>query len=218
MPKYYPVMMNIEGAPALVVGGGAIASRKAEGLLEYGARVTIVAREASPDVRRLYDEERVQLHERPFVDADLNEPVIVFAATNDRALHEHIKTECDRRRILCNVVDVPDLCGFIVPSIIRRGELMITISTDGLCPAYSKFQRKRMEQCCFPEGAQAMLHVIAAARNELKGPLGKGLGDEKKFELLRQLVEEGLEDRLALEGEAAASAYAVNRIHELAAK
>lgn len=218
MPRYYPVMMNIEGAPALVVGGGPIAARKAEGLLDYGARVSMVAREASPDVRRLHDEGRVQLHERPFADADLDEPVIVYAATNDRALHEHIKTECDRRRILCNVVDVPDLCGFIVPSIIRRGELMITISTDGLCPAYSKFQRKRMEQCCFPEGAQAMLHVVAAARNELKGPLGKGLGDEEKFELLRQLVEEGLEDRLALEGEAAASAYAVNRIHELAAK
>jgi len=216
LAKYYPVMLDIEQRPALVVGGGAIAARKAEGLLKYGARVTIVAREASDDVRHLAEtNDNVTLHVRAYEDSDLDEPILVFAATNDRALHEHIKAECDRRRILCNIVDVTDLCGFIVPSIIRRGELMITISTDGMCPAYSKFQRKRMERCCFPEGAESLMHVAAAAREELKGPLGKGLDDEEKFVLLRGLIEEELPPILEEQGEESAKAYARERIHKL---
>lgn len=218
MTKYYPVMIDMEGRPALVVGGGPIAARKAAGLLDYGARVTVVAREASPEVREMACQEHVALCERPFADSDLDDPVIVFAATNDRALHEHIKAECDRRRILCNIVDVTDLCGFIVPSIIRRGELMITISTDGMCPAYSKYQRKRMEQCCFPQGCEAMLHVVAAAREELKGPLGKGFDDEEKFEILRTLVEGELQDVLATRGEERARNYAREAVHKLVAR
>jgi precorrin-2 dehydrogenase/sirohydrochlorin ferrochelatase len=212
--KHYPVMLDLNGKPALVVGAGPVASRKAETLAEYGARVTMVAPAVCAEARALADAGRVAILERPFEDADLDNPVLVFAATNDRALHEHIKAGCDARRILCNIVDVPDLCGFIVPSIIRRGELMITISTDGVCPSYSKFQRKRMERCCFPEGSEAMLHVIAAARNELKAGLGRGLDDEQKFELLRELAEGDLHEVLAREGEQAACAEAVRRLRE----
>ena len=210
MPKYYPAMVNLEDRPALVVGGGPIAVRKARTLAEYGARVRMVALDFCAEARELPG---VELEQRAFRLADLDEPVIVFAATNDPGLHERIKSECDKRRLFCNVVDVTPLCTFIVPSIIRRGELMITISTDGTCPAYSKFQRKRMELCCFSEGAEHMLHVIAAARNELKGPLGEGLSDEQKFELLRALAESNLVEVLSNAGEEQAIAEAKRRIH-----
>lgn len=218
MPKYYPLLMNLEGEPALVVGGGAIGARKAATLVEYGARVVLVARHAGPEARALAAEGRVHLEERPFRLEDLDAPRLVFAATADPALHETIKAECDRRRIPCNVVDVPPLCSFIVPSILRRGELMITISTDGMCPAYAKYQRQRMERCCFPEGAEAMLHAVAAARTELKGPLGKGLADEEKFELLRALAESDLPEIVARDGTECAARVAVERIRELAAQ
>ncbi|MCB2153668.1 bifunctional precorrin-2 dehydrogenase/sirohydrochlorin ferrochelatase [bacterium] len=211
MPKYYPVMLNIEDRPALVVGGGPIAVRKARGLAEYGARVRMVALDFCDEASQVPG---VELIESAFRLDHLDHTTIVFAATNDPALHHRIKHECDKRGILCNIVDVPDLCSFIVPSIIRRGELMITISTDGTCPAYSKFQRKRMELCCFPQGAEQMLHVIAAAREELKGPLGKGLTDEQKFELLRSLAESDLVEVLANAGEDEAKAEAVRRIRE----
>ncbi len=184
-------MIDLEGRLALVVGGGPVAARKASLLAEYGARVVMVAREVSPEARKLAQEGEVRLEERPFEQSDLTRPFIVFAATNDRALHEEIKAECDERRIPCNIVDVPDLCGFIVPSIIRNGELMITISTDGLCPSYSKYQRRRMTECCFGQGCESQLHVVAAARNELKGLLGRGLDDEEKFRLLDCLIQEG---------------------------
>ena len=92
---------------------------------------------------------------------------------------------------------------------------MITISTDGMCPAYSKFQRKRMEKCCFMEGAESIMHVIAAARRELKGPLGAGMDDEEKFELLKILAESDLGEILETEGEEAASKVAVERIERL---
>lgn len=218
MPKFYPIMMDMEGQPALVVGGGPIAARKAETLAGYGATVTMVAIEASKEARDLATAGKIRLQERAFELSDLDEPWIVFAATNNRDLHEAIKAECDARRVICNVVDVTDLCRFIVPSIIRRGELMVTISTDGTCPAYSKYQRKRMERCCFYEGAESMLHVVAAARRELKGPLGAGMNDEEKFELLRQIAEEDAPQVLEEQGEAAAERFAVARIRELAHK
>ncbi len=215
MTKYYPMMVNLEGQPALVVGGGPVASRKAAMLLDYGAVVTIVAREASAEMREVAAHPNAELHVRSFEMTDLDAPLVVFAATNDRALHEAIKAESDKRRILCNIVDVPDLCGFTVPSIIRRGELMITISTDGTCPAYSKYQRMRMQACCFPEGCESMLHVVAAARNELKGPLGEGLDDEEKFVLLRELTESDLVEILQGKGEDEAMGVARERIAQL---
>lgn len=218
MPKYYPMLMNLEDQPVLVVGGGAIAARKAATMAEYGARVVMVAPQIGEEARRLAAEGRIQTHERPYDQSDLDTPRLVFAATDDPALHERIKAECDRRRLPCNVVDVPPLCSFIVPSILRRGELMITISTDGLCPAYAKYQRLRMEQCCFPQGADALLHVVAAGRNELKGPLGHGMSDEEKFHLLRRIIESDIVDVLAREGEEAACREARERIRALAAR
>ncbi|MEQ8819000.1 MAG: bifunctional precorrin-2 dehydrogenase/sirohydrochlorin ferrochelatase [Sumerlaeia bacterium] len=213
---YYPMMVDLHGRTALIVGGGPIAARKAEAIIKYGARVTIVAIVASDPVRAMAERGEVTLHERAFEDSDLDTPWMVFAATNDRAVHEHIKEECERRRIWCNIVDVTDLCAFIVPSIIRRGELMVTISTDGMCPAYSKFQRKRMEQCCFFEGAERFMHVIAAARWELKGPLGEGLDDEEKFELLNSLIQQGeLHATMERDGVEAAKALAKQRIEEI---
>lgn len=216
--KYFPVLMDIEDRPILIVGGGPIAARKATTFAPYGPRIRMVARAASELAKRMAAEGAFVLEERPFELRDLDEPVLVIAATNDRALHEEIKAACDARRIPCNVVDVTDLCSFTLPSIIRRGELMVTISTDGTCPAYSKYQRKRMEACCFHEGCEDMLHAVAAARNELKGPLGEGLDDEEKFACLRGLAEAELPPIVAERGEAAGIEHARRRIHEIVAE
>lgn len=216
MPKYYPLLLDLEGKSALVVGGGPVGARKAALLAEYGARTTIVATVPSEEARRLARDGGVRLEERPYAVSDLDGACVVFAATGDRALHEDIKAECDRRRIPCNVVDVPDLCSFIVPSIIRRGELMVTISTDGLCPSYSKFQRRRMMECCFPEGCESQLHVAAAVRNELKGPLGEGMDDEAKFAAIEAVVNDGLAAVVQECGESAACDWAVRRVREIA--
>jgi precorrin-2 dehydrogenase/sirohydrochlorin ferrochelatase len=218
MAKYYPMMMNIEQQPALVVGGGPIAARKAATLADYGARVRIVAPHFSDEALRIANESGLEVVQRPFEDADLDTPVLVFAATDDQELHHHIKAECDRRRIPCNIVDVTPLCSFIVPSIIRRGELMITISTDGLCPAYSKYQRKRLEQCCFGPGAERMLHVVTAAREELKAGLGHGMSDEEKFEALREVIESDLPLVIESHGEGYAAEEAVRRIRQIVAR
>jgi len=215
MARYYPMMMNIEGQPALVVGGGPIAARKAATLAEYGARVRVVAPEFSEEALAIAAESGLELVHRGFEDTDLDEPLLVFAATNNPGLHHHIKVECDRRRIPCNVVDVTPLCSFIVPSIIRRGELMITISTDGTCPAYAKYQRRRMEECCFGPGAERMLHVVAAAREELKAGLGHGMSDDEKFDCLKEVIEGDLREVLDREGETEAKEEAVKRIREV---
>jgi len=218
MPRYYPLLLNLEDRPVLVVGGGFIGSRKARMLAEYGARVRLVAREASPEARELAAQGVVELCERPFEPSDLDDPLVVVAATGDEALHRRIKEECDRRRIPCNVVDVPDLCSFIVPAIIRRGELMVTISTDGLCPGYSKRLRRQLSACCFTEGAEARLHVAAAAREQLRKETGRALDDEGRFACLDRLLDEELEEKIAAVGVEGACEWARRRILEIAAE
>lgn len=215
MAPYYPLMVDLRDRPVLVVGGGEIAARKARSILAYGPRITMVAREAGELARQMATAGEVELHVRPFHDGDLDGTMLVIAATDDPDLHEHIKSECDARRIFCNVVDVTPLCSFIVPSIIRRGNLMLTISTDGLCPAYSKYMRKRLTACCFGEGCDRPLYAAAAARNELKAGLGKGFSDEEKFDILRILIDQELPALLEGATDEEAAEYCRNRIGEL---
>lgn len=217
-PRFYPLMINLQGQRALIVGGGPVGTRKAGTLTEYGARVEMVALVPIAEARALAAEGRIVLHERAWRESDLDGARIVFAATSDPAVHEQIFTACEARGIPCNVVDVPELCRFQTPSIIRRGELMITISTDGLCPSYSKYQRQRMIRCCFPEGAERLMHVVAAARNVLKEGLGKGFTDDEKFEMIEEIIEGGIGEVLDRDGEEAAARAAEQRIRELVAE
>ena len=144
--RYYTVAMVLEGELCLVVGGGRVAERKVGGLLDAGARVRVVARQPCEGLRQAAQSGRIELLLGDVTDADLADPVLVIAATDDPEVNTWVAGECRARRIPVNVVDVPVLCTFYVPATFRRGPLTISIMTGGEAPALAKRLRRRLEE------------------------------------------------------------------------
>ena len=138
---YYPLMLKVKDEACLVVGGGAVALQKVRGLRRAGADVTVVSPDFSPALRRL----RVRRLRRRFRAGDVAGRVLVIAATDDPGVNRAVYDACRRRSIPVNVVDVPELCTFIVPSILRRGPVVIAVSTSGQSPSLAKALRHRLE-------------------------------------------------------------------------
>jgi len=142
--RYYPVFLDLRGTPCVVVGGGAVAWRKAKALVGCGARVTVVSPSGVPPLAKLKRQRRIRWLRRRIQARDLREAFLVVAATDDQAVNRMVFREARRRRRLVNVVDQPALCSFIVPSVVRRGALTIAISTGGASPALSRWMRLDM--------------------------------------------------------------------------
>lgn len=138
---FYPIFLDLAGRPALVAGAGKVALRKVKGLLEAGARVTVVAPEALPEFERL----GVRLRKRRFRRSDLNGMALAFAATNDRKVNRAVALEAKRRGIPVNVADCPEECDFLVPARVRSGELQIAVSTGGRNPRLAAELRRKLE-------------------------------------------------------------------------
>lgn len=140
-PMYYPLMLKVKGEPCLVVGGGPVALQKARALRKAGADVTAVSPDFSPAFERL----AVRRVRRKFRPADVAGRVLVIAGTDRPEVNRAVYVACRKRGIPVNVVDVPDLCSFIVPSIVRRGPVVVAISTSGQSPPLAKALRRRLE-------------------------------------------------------------------------
>ena len=139
---HYPIFLNLTDRSVLVVGGGKVGLRKARGLVEAGARVTVVASE----VVREFESLPVRLIRRRFRESDLRGKCLVFAATNDRATNRRIGAAAQRRGILANIADSAEECDFIVPARVRKAGIHIAISTGGAAPRIASDLRKKLEQ------------------------------------------------------------------------
>jgi siroheme synthase-like protein len=135
---FYIACLKLTGRRCLVVGGGEIGLEKVEGLLACDGRVVLVAPEAEPALRELAEEGSIEWHARPYEPSDLEGAFLVIAATNDTDVNIRVYEDAERRAMLVNVVDVPPLCNFILPAIVRTGPLAIAISTAGASPALAK--------------------------------------------------------------------------------
>ena len=140
------MFLKLSARPCLVLGAGTIAESKIAGLLEAGARVRVVAPEATPQVRSWAQSNSIEWHQRSFQPDDLTGMFLVVAATSSAELHQRIFEEATRRGVLCNIVDVPALCDFYYPSVVQRGALQIAISTAGKSPALAQRLRKQLEE------------------------------------------------------------------------
>jgi precorrin-2 dehydrogenase/sirohydrochlorin ferrochelatase len=149
-----------------VVGGGRVGTRKVQTLLSCGARVRVVSLEASESLRRLADRGEVVLHKRAYGPGDLEGAFLVVGATDDEELNRRISADAERLRILCNIADRPQQCSFILPSVIRRGDLVITVSTSGKSPALAKKLRRELEERYGDEYAE-LLELMGAIRRRL---------------------------------------------------
>ena len=140
--KYYPVFLDLKDRPVLVVGAGKVALRKARGLLEAGARVTVVA----PEWEEEFEALPVRLVRRAFRASDLAGTMLVFAATDDRQTNHRIGVAARGRGIFANIADLAEECGFIVPARVASGKVQVAISTGGENPRLSAELRRKLEE------------------------------------------------------------------------
>ena len=186
--RYYPIYLDVKDRKCLVVGGGAVGTRKVETLLECGAKVTVVSIDASEKLKKLSNSGLIRLKERAFQTDDLEGVFLVFGATDDEDLNIKVHTAAERRRVLCNIADRPEACNFILPSIVSRGDLTIAISTSGKSPAFAKKLRKQLEAQFGDEYAE-FLKLMGAIRKKL---LSKDHEPEAHKHLFERLIETDL--------------------------
>ena len=178
------MFLKLEGRRCLVVGAGTIAEGKIGGLIAIDAVIRVVAPEATAQVQAWAGEGRIDWERRKFQLSDLQGVFLVIAATSTTALHEEIYAEARRLGVLCNVVDVPHLCDFFYPAVVRRGSLQIAISTAGESPALSQRLRKELEKQFGPE-YEAWVAAIGKARAELAT---RDLRAEDRKQILHELA------------------------------
>ena len=142
----YPIFLELQGRRAVVIGGGNVAVRKAQVLLNAGARLVVVAERIDAMMTALCAGTSAELIKSRYSKNYLTGAVLAIAATNNNELNKQIYKDCQELEVLCNVVDVPELCDFYVPAVVRRGPLQIAISTGGNSPAYAGHIRKKLEQ------------------------------------------------------------------------
>ena len=161
---FYIACLRLDGRRCLVVGGGEIGLEKVEGLLVCGAAVTLVAPEANAALEALAAEGSIVWERRDYEPADLDGSFLVIAATGDSEVNITVHEDAETRAMLVNVVDVPPLCNFILPAIVRSGPLAIAISTAGASPALAKRMKREIAEAFGEEYAR-----LAVILNEARG-------------------------------------------------
>ncbi len=163
---YLPIHLEMEGRRAVVVGGGEVALRKCRSLMEAGARVAVVAPALHPELAALRDNGALAHHDRPYRTGDLDGAFIAFAAADDPAVNGTVAKDAREAGILVTVADAPLSGSFISPSRVLRGDLVITVSTGGRCPALSRRIRQELERQFGPEYARTV-QLLGSIREKL---------------------------------------------------
>jgi precorrin-2 dehydrogenase/sirohydrochlorin ferrochelatase len=190
---YIPIFLDVTGRDCVVVGGGEVAARKVESLLEAGARVTVVSPRLSPPLESLAANGSVIHIARDYRRGDIRGCVLAYGATDDPKLHRELAAEARALGIPVNVVDVPELCTFIAPAIMKRGALQIAISTGGASPAFAARLRRELEDRFGTEYART-LEVLRAARRRLHA--GE-IDPAERMRRLKDLANSALPDAIA---------------------
>ena len=167
---FYIACLKLRGRKCLVVGGGEIGLEKVEGLLACDGRVVLIAPEAEPELEKLATEGSIEWIRREYATGDLEATFIAIAATNDTDVNIAVFEDAERRAMLVNVVDVPPLCNFILPAIVRTGPLAIAISTAGASPALAKRMKAQIADT-YGEPYARLAVLLNEARGWAKGTL-----------------------------------------------
>jgi precorrin-2 dehydrogenase/sirohydrochlorin ferrochelatase len=145
MAPYYPAFLDLRDRLCIIIGGGQIAEGKIASLLECGAQIKMISPEVTAEVQEMSDTGILSLVKRGYQQGDLEGAFIVIAATDDNSVNREISQEAEKRHILLNVADVTHLCTFIAPSVVKKGEVTVAISTSGLSPALARKLREELE-------------------------------------------------------------------------
>lgn len=167
MPNYYPIMLDVRGRPAIVIGGDRIAAEKAAALVASGAHVSVQSEEFCAELLAQAERNLITLRRKAYEPGDLAGAFVVVAAVNDAQLVQAIWAETQDRGQLVNIVDKPDYCSFILPSILRRDQLTVTVSTEGASPGLAKRIRQSLEEF-FPPAYGTYVRLAGLARAYLR--------------------------------------------------
>src|SRR5262245_60335194 len=186
--RYYPIFLDLQARPCLVVGGGEVAERKVQSLLQAEGQVTVVSPTLTPQLQAWRAERRIAAYLRPYETGDLKGFALVFASTDDDALQQRVAAEAREVGMLVNVVDRPALCSFIVPARVSQGDLTLAVSTGGASPALARKIRQALEQQFGVEYALT-LQVLARVRELVSNEVQSC---EERQRLFTALVESSL--------------------------
>ncbi|KAF0218378.1 MAG: precorrin-2 dehydrogenase / sirohydrochlorin [Geobacteraceae bacterium] len=182
--RYFPINLNIRGKRAVIIGGGSVAERKCLSLIQAGAQVTVIAPDLVNGLRDLHAQGSIVHLAREYKAGDLADAFLVFAATDDHATNRAAAAEAKAAGIPANIADAPEISDFTSPSVIARGELLITVSTGGKFPLLSRKIREELEGLFGPEYGAA-LELLGAVREKLLTEKGNNAYNRK---LLCELV------------------------------
>lgn len=164
---YYPLFLELSGRPCLVVGGGPVAQRKVEALLGVGASVTVISPTLTADLEVLAKDRRIRHVGRAYRSGDLVGHQLAFVATDDGQVNGAVAEDGRRQGVWVNAADDPAHCDFILPSVLRRGELVVAVATGGSSPALSRAIRAELE-AYFTDDYTMLAQVVAEVRRELR--------------------------------------------------
>jgi precorrin-2 dehydrogenase / sirohydrochlorin ferrochelatase len=190
---FYPIFIELQNRCVLVVGGGPVAERKIESLLEAGAKITVVSPAVTQRLAELARSGRVSLLLRRFEASDLRGNSLAISATDDAATQKEVAATAASENILVNTVDKPELCDFIVPSILRRGDITVAISTSGKSPVLAAELRKRFDGV-LTEGMARTARVLGAVRNEVHDHFQDS---EKRKQIFEMIIDSGIVEWIA---------------------
>jgi siroheme synthase-like protein len=183
--RYYPIHLDLQERPVLVVGGGVIAEGKAEQLIAARAQVRVVSPTLTARLAEWQAQGLLTWREGKFDESDLADVALVISATDDQAVNETVARAAAARGLLCNVVDQPALCSFITPALVTRGELQISISTGGSSPTIAQLVKQRIAETIGEEYGE-LLQLTAQLRVGLRA---RGIGYGERRDLLNAFVE-----------------------------
>jgi len=148
---FYPIYLNLKGKRVVVIGGGEVAERKVESLLDTDASINVISPEVTARILKLASERRVELDRRLYRDGDCSGATLVLSATDDDATNRSVFEEARKAGALVNTADQPALCDFIMPAVVRRGDIAIAISTSGTSPGLAARLRQKIARLIGPE-------------------------------------------------------------------
>jgi precorrin-2 dehydrogenase len=190
---YYPVFIDLRGRPVLVVGGGGVAERKVESLLEAEAAVTVVSPDATRKLIESAGRGEIVLNRRRFRESDLDGVTLAISATDDLAVQQEVAALARSKKILVNTADQPELCDFIVPAVVRRGDVLVAVSTSGTSPALAAALRSRIESALTGDVARAA-RLLGTIRGEVHQRFDDSVQRKKVFQ---GILESGVVDWIA---------------------
>jgi siroheme synthase-like protein len=208
---FYPLFIELRNRPVLVVGGGPVAERKVDSLLQAEAAVTVVAPDLTSHLKQLAAAGSIRTRERKFEETDLEDALLVISATDDPATQERVAALARARGILINTVDQPRLCDFIVPAIVRHGDVIAAISTSGKSPALAAALKAKVESVITKDAAR-VASILGAIRNEVHARFADPARRKEAFE---RIVESGILDWISEYDDAAALRKACSMIETL---